>query len=89
MNELKVVLEAIKNGALNPGEVVVKTNLPRYEVLAIFHVLEELSLIEPIYSKGSHKVYRLTKKGEDVLEGLEKGYLIDVVAKPETAEQSS
>ncbi|MCY0860364.1 MAG: hypothetical protein OWQ54_08030 [Sulfolobaceae archaeon] len=89
MNEIKLVLEAIRNGALNPGEVVIKTGLPRYEVLAVFHILEELNLIEPIYSKGSHKVYKLTKKGEEVLEGFEKGYLLDITMKPETAEQNA
>jgi len=81
MYELKIILEAIKDGALNPGEVVVKTKLPRYEILAAFHILEELGLIETIYSKGSHKVYRLTGKGEEILEGLEKGSTIDFIVK--------
>ncbi|AWR94650.1 winged helix-turn-helix domain-containing protein [Acidianus brierleyi] len=81
MYELKIILEAIKDGALNPGEVVVKTKLPRYEILAAFHILEELGLIETIYSKGSHKVYRLTNKGEEILDGLEKGNIIDFVVK--------
>ncbi|MCI2415085.1 MAG: hypothetical protein MPF33_07600 [Candidatus Aramenus sp.] len=81
MYEIKVVLEAIREGSVNPGEVVIKTKLPRYEVLALFHVLEGLGLIETIYSKGSHKVYRLTKKGEEILEGLEKGDVIDVVTR--------
>lgn len=81
MYELKIILEAIKDGALNPGEVVVKTKLPRYEILAAFHILEELGLIETIYSKGSHKVYRLTSKGEEILEGLEKGNTIDFIVK--------
>ncbi len=81
MYEIKVILEAIREGAVNPGEVVIKTKLPRYEVLAIFHVLEGLGLIETIYSKGSHKVYKLTKKGEEILEGLERGDSIDIVTK--------
>lgn len=79
-----MVLEAIREGSVNPGEVVIKTKLPRYEVLALFHVLEGLGLIETIYSKGSHKVYRLTKKGEEILEGLEKGDVIDVVTREAT-----
>ena len=82
MYEIEIVLDAIKNGALSPGDVVVKTNLPRYEVLALFHIIEGLGLIEPIYSKGSHKAFRLTKKGEEVLEGLKKGYEIDLVVRP-------
>ncbi|EZQ03196.1 hypothetical protein CM19_10245 [Candidatus Acidianus copahuensis] len=81
MYEIKIVLEAIKDGALNPGEVVVKTGLPRYEILALFHVLEGLNLIEAIYSKGSHKVYKLTKKGKEILEGLEKGLELEIAVK--------
>ncbi len=73
-----MVLSAIKDGALNPGDVVVKTGLPRYEVLAIFHVLEGLQTIKPIYSKGSHKVYKLTDKGLQILEALEKGGKITI-----------
>ncbi|EHP68586.1 MAG: hypothetical protein RXS23_07135 [Metallosphaera yellowstonensis] len=81
MHELKIVLQAISEGALNPGEVVLRTRLPRYEVLAIFHVLEGLGLIETIYSKGSHKVYTLTQRGEEVLEGLSKGGTLEVKIK--------
>ena len=86
MYELKLVLEAISDGALNPGEVVVKTGLPRYEVLAIFHVLEGIGLVETIYSQGSHKVYRLTDKGKEVLEGLEKGEILEVRTKAQSLE---
>ncbi|ARM75730.1 hypothetical protein [Acidianus manzaensis] len=81
MYEIKVILEAIKDGAVNPGEAVIRTKIPRYEVLAIFHVLEGLGLITTIYSKGAHKVYKLTKKGEEVLDGIEKGYEIELVIK--------
>ncbi|AWR97087.1 hypothetical protein DFR86_05595 [Acidianus sulfidivorans JP7] len=81
MYELKIILESIRDGAVNPGEVVIRTKIPRYEVLAIFHVLEGLGLISTIYSKGSHKVYKLTKKGEEILNGMEKGYEIEVIAK--------
>ncbi|BBD71719.1 hypothetical protein HS1genome_0108 [Sulfodiicoccus acidiphilus] len=73
MEEIKSVLSAIRDGALNPGDVVVKTGLPRYEVLAVFHVLEGLGLIRQIYSKGSHKVFKLTDKGLEILQALEKG----------------
>ncbi|BDB97027.1 winged helix-turn-helix domain-containing protein [Saccharolobus caldissimus] len=86
MYEIGIVLEAIKSGAVNPGDVVVRTNLPRYEVLAIFHILEELGLIEAIYSKGSHKAFRLTKKGEEILDGLKKGYEIVITVKPNFAQ---
>lgn len=89
MYEIKAILEAIKNGAVNPGEAVIRTKIPRYEVLAIFHVLEGLGLITPIYSKGAHKVYKLTKKGEEILDALEKGYQIELVAKNNQINQNS
>jgi predicted transcriptional regulator len=81
MNEIKIILSSIKSGAPNPGEVANRTNLPRYEVLVLFKVLEKLGLIETIYARGSHKVYKLTRKGEEILEGLEKGLTIDIVIK--------
>ncbi|MCY0849241.1 hypothetical protein [Sulfuracidifex metallicus] len=79
MYEIKVVLQSIRDGYVNPGDVVARSGLPRYEVLSVFHVLEGLGLIETIYSRGSHKVYKLTHKGEDILEGLENGYKINLV----------
>jgi len=83
---IRQILSSIKSGAVNPGEVVVRTGLPRYEVLAAFHILEGMGLIELVYSRGSHKVYRLTKKGEEILEGLEKGLIIDVIVKEKNNE---
>ncbi|AEB94287.1 MAG: hypothetical protein QXR57_02330 [Metallosphaera sp.] len=86
MYELKLILESISDGALNPGEVVIKTGLPRYEVLALFHVLEGLGLVETIYSKGSHKVYQLTQKGKEVLEGLKRGDVLEIKTKAQALE---
>ncbi len=64
----RTILEALeKRGAANPGDIVSETGLPRYLVLAAFHVLHELGLIELIYSKGSHKVYRVSEKGKEYL----------------------
>ena len=81
MYEIRLILEAIKKGHINPGEAVIYTGLPRYEVLALFHILEELKLIETIYSKGSHKVYKLTEKGEEILEALQKDLEIEITVK--------
>ncbi|BCU68680.1 hypothetical protein HS7_21170 [Sulfolobales archaeon HS-7] len=82
MSTLKRILEAFVNReVLNPGEAVVITSLPRYEVLAYFHIMEELDLIECIYSRGSHKVYQLTDKGKEVLDGMKEGKIIDVVVR--------
>lgn len=83
MYELKVVLQSIRDGHVNPGDVVAKSGLPRYEILSMFHILEGLGLIETIYSRGSHKVYRLTKKGTEILNGLENGYGIEMTLSKE------
>uniref|UniRef100_A0A7J3ZKI2 Transcriptional regulator n=1 Tax=Fervidicoccus fontis TaxID=683846 RepID=A0A7J3ZKI2_9CREN len=62
---LKALNEA---GAANPGDIVTRTGLPRYIVLAAFQVLHELGYIRKIYDKGSHKIYVLTEKGRSLLE---------------------
>lgn len=57
---------------LSPGDAVSKTGMPRYLVLAAFKALEELGFIEPIYAKGTHRVYKLTPLAERFLElGIE------------------
>jgi predicted transcriptional regulator len=63
------ILRALKDrGATNAGDIVNLTGLPRYYVLAAFQVLHELGYVELIYSKGSHKVYRISNKGTEFLE---------------------
>ncbi len=65
----QIVLETLnKTGASNPGDIVSKTNLPRYLVLAAFQILEELEYVKCIYHKGSHKVYTITEKGKEYIE---------------------
>lgn len=54
-----------------PGDIVIATGLPRYEVLAALHVFEELKIVELVISKGNYKVYRLTKLGEKLYKALE------------------
>ncbi|BBG24601.1 hypothetical protein [Sulfuracidifex tepidarius] len=89
MYELKVVLQSIRDGHVNPGDVVAKSGLPRYEILSMFHILEGLGLIETIYSRGSHKVYRLTKKGAEILDGLENGYNVEMTISKTHKENNS
>jgi len=65
----KEVLKALSElGAANPGDVVAKTGLPRYLVLAAFQVLHELGYVAKIYDKGSHKIYVVSEKGKELLE---------------------
>ncbi len=69
---MSVILEILRaigsRGPLSPGDVVAITGLPRYKVLAVFTCLEELGLVEKIYSKGNHKVYQLSYIGRLILE---------------------
>ncbi|GEM_PF-2031300 len=78
---LKAIIEAMVGRVVTPGDVVAATGLPRYEVLATFHVLETLGLIEIILEKGNYRVYKLTKLGLKLLRALESAnsVLIDVV----------
>jgi|ECHvirMinimDraft_2_1075157.scaffolds.fasta_scaffold12338_1 predicted transcriptional regulator len=86
MSTIRMILEALEGEMSNPGEVVIKTKLPRYEVLAAFHILEELDLVEVVYSKGSHKVYQLTNKGLEVLEALKRGEEVEITHKTKKEE---
>jgi DNA-binding MarR family transcriptional regulator len=81
MSLTKSILETISRHPVNPGEIIVETGLPRYEVLAAVHVLEELGFIEKIYSRGTHKVYVLTEEGKRLLEALSTGdYKLSITA---------
>jgi len=85
MSTIRMILEALEGEMSNPGEVVIKTKLPRYEVLAA-SILEELDLVEVVYSKGSHKVYQLTNKGLEVLEALKRGEEVEITHKTKKEE---
>ncbi len=78
------ILETLSEKPLNPGEISSKTGLPRYEVLAAIHVLEELGFIKRIYSRGTHRVYVLTSLGAKLLEAYKNGApLLEVVNRRE------
>ncbi|MEM1786949.1 MAG: hypothetical protein QXV93_03680 [Zestosphaera sp.] len=74
MNEskerLKKILEVMVGRVVTPGDVVALSGLPRYEVLAAFHVLEALNMIEVINEKGNYKVYKMTDLGLKLLKAL-------------------
>ncbi len=76
MNEfksrLKLILMNMRDRVVTPGDVVSLTGLPRYEVLATFHILEALNLVELINSKGNYRVYKLSELGIKLLKALEK-----------------
>ena len=81
---LKLILLNIKDRLVGPGDIASAAGLPRYEVLAAFHVLEALNIIEPVHIKGNFKIYRLTEAGEELLKALTEGKEIMInVAKTE------
>ena len=90
-DELKKILEALEEKPRGPGDVVSLTSIPRYRVLAYFHLLEFFGFIDKVYSKGLYKVYVLTSLGRELLEGLRKGVELKIVleAPPSIPSRSS
>ncbi len=89
--KLVSILEALKDRIASPSDVIAITGLPRYEVLASFHVLEALGVVEVVYARGNYKLYRLTEAGEKLLAAL-KNYnrvAIEVVAEERPADEST
>ncbi len=68
--KLASILNALKDRIASPSDIISTTGLPRYEVLAAFHILEALGLIEVVYIRGNYKLYKLSKDGEKVLNAL-------------------
>ena len=80
---LRGIIKSMVGKVVTPGDVVSYTGLPRYEVLATFHVLEALGVVEVINEKGNYRVYRITSLGIKLLKALEsaQGLEIDIVSK--------
>ncbi len=86
-SRLKVILEAMVGRVVTPGDVVNLTKLPRYEVLATFHVLEALNIIEVVNAKGNYRVYKLTDLGLKLLRALQKFENVVIDVKTEVASE--
>lgn len=87
---LKKILEAMVGKVVTPGDVVALSGLPRYEVLATFHVLETLGIVEVINEKGNYKVYRLTELGFKLLKALDEVSKVSIeIVAPPTQEPST
>ncbi len=78
-DELKRILETLEEKPRGPGDVVSLTSIPRYRVLAYFHLLEFFGFIDKVYSKGLYKVYVLTSLGRELLERLRKGVKLKII----------
>ena len=63
------LLKALRSvGMASPGDVVAVTGMPRYLVLSAFTFMDELGLVDAVYSKGSHRIYRVSRLGERLLD---------------------
>ncbi len=63
------LLKALRGvGMASPGDMVAVTGMPRYLVLSAFKFMEELGLVDAVYSKGSHRIYRVSRLGEHLLD---------------------
>jgi len=80
-DRLRDIIKSMVGKVVTPGDVVSYTGLPRYEVLATFHVLEALGIVEVINEKGNYRIYKLTSLGLKLLRALEsaQGLEIEIV----------
>lgn len=83
---LKRILESMIGRVVTPGDVVALTGLPRYEVLATFHVLEALGIIEVVNAKGNYRVYKLSGLGIELLKALQEGEQVLITVSAGTQE---
>ncbi|MCD6323623.1 MAG: hypothetical protein J7L55_00730 [Desulfurococcales archaeon] len=83
---LKSIIEAMVGKVVTPGDVVASTGLPRYEVLATFHVLEALGLIELVNEKGNYRVYKVTGLGIKLLKALQSAESLELEVIPKTSQ---
>jgi len=71
--KLLKILISLKDRIASPSDIIAATGLPRYEVLAAFHILEALNIVELVYIRGNYKLYKLSSEGEKLIKVLEKG----------------
>ncbi|MCE4604818.1 MAG: helix-turn-helix domain-containing protein [Aeropyrum sp.] len=57
----------------SPGDLARRVDIPRYKVLSLMQALEELGLVEAVYSRGSYKIYVLSELGRSLLLSMERG----------------
>jgi hypothetical protein len=84
-----MILTALKDRIVSPSDVIASTGLPRYEVLASFHILEALNIIEAVYVRGNYKLYKLSELGKKLLDALANGKEFDLVVKSNEGLQTS
>lgn len=75
------ILNSLRDRIASPSDVITSTGLPRYEVLAAFHILEALGFIELVYIRGNYKLYKLSSEGEQLVNVLERGWKYSIEIK--------
>lgn len=78
---LKILL-SLRNRIASPSDIIAGTGLPRYEVLAAFHILDALGLVELVYVRGNYRLYRLTNEGKKIVDVLNNGKKFVLEIKP-------
>jgi len=82
------ILSHLKDNISAPSDIVMKTGLPRYEVLGAFHVLEALGIVNIVHSRSNYKLYTLSEVGKRILEILlSGGSLEDLIEHKELQEE--
>ncbi|MCS7111741.1 MAG: helix-turn-helix domain-containing protein [Sulfolobales archaeon] len=77
--KLSIILSALKDRIASPSDIIASTGLPRYEVLAAFHILEALNIITVVYVRGNYKLYRLSDLGVELLNALSNNRNFEIV----------
>jgi len=83
---LRKILECMVGRVVTPSDVVTLTGLPRYEVLATFHVLEALGVVEVVNAKGNYRVYKISALGMELLKALQESEQVLLKISPSTQE---
>lgn len=81
--KLVTVLSSLRGYIASPSDIVLKTGLPRYEVLGVLHALEALDLVSIVHSRSNYKLYTLSETGERVLDALLSGMSLKDLLAPE------
>ncbi|MEM1610085.1 MAG: hypothetical protein QXQ57_00380 [Sulfolobales archaeon] len=82
------ILSHLKDSISAPSDIVMRTGLPRYEVLGAFHVLEALGIVSIVHSRSNYKLYTLSEIGKKILETLlNGGDLEDLIESREPREE--
>jgi len=73
------ILSHLRDNISTPSDIVMRTGLPRYEVLGAFHVLEALGIVSIVHSRSNYKLYILSETGKNLETFLNGGTIEDLL----------